>query len=81
MKNILNRIRKLESGAIGSEFCVCHLQRYEIYHQDLTSDSKTHEPQLKGEAVPDVCADCAKPIEKKQIIFRICDRDTPNRLL
>ncbi len=76
--NIRSRLKRMESGIVASdsEFCACHPQRCEIFHQDLTADAETNEPQLSGEPVPDVCADCGKPTEKNRITIRICDRET-----
>jgi hypothetical protein len=50
-----------------------------MYQADLSEDSDTSEPVLTGEPVPDVCADCRKPIEKRKIILQLCDHTTKDR--
>ncbi len=55
-----------------STICVCHPQQnFDVYILDLSEDSESSEPVLKGEAVPDVCPDCRKPTEKNSITVKI----------
>jgi hypothetical protein len=78
--NILNRLKKLETVTDDSTVCACFPQiRVEMYQADLSEDSDTSEPVLTGEPVPDVCADCRKPIEKRKIIVQLCDHTTKDR--
>lgn len=60
--------------------CECVSQiRYEIFRADLSEDSDSSEPVINGEPVPDICPDCRKPVEKRQIIFQLCDQTTKHR--
>ncbi len=69
--NLRNRLKKLERAGDDSTACACFPQiRVEMYQADLSEDSDTSEPVLTGEPVPDVCADCRKPIEKRKIIIQ-----------
>ncbi len=78
MNNIKTRIVKLEKSAQTGGFCNCKgsIMRTETYYADLTADAETHEPQLMGEIVPDVCVECRRPIEKHQITVQLCDHTT-----
>jgi hypothetical protein len=79
--NIRNRLKKLENEVIDdSTVCACYPQkRFEMWIADLGVDSDSSEPKLDGEALPDVCADCGKPVEKNKITVQLCDRTTPDR--
>ncbi len=78
--NLRNRLKKLERAGDDSTVCACFPQiRVEMYQADLSEDSDTSEPVLTGEPVPDICADCRKPIEKRKIIVQLCDQTTKDR--
>lgn len=77
--NIKNRLKKLEVGAnVGSEFCECFPKYTEIWQQTINEDSTDYtEPVLMGEAQPDFCEKCGKPVNKQQIIVCFGDLDNP----
>ena len=79
--NIRNRLRKLETEVIDdSTVCACYPQvRTELWIADLSEKSESSEPVLMGEAAPDTCPDCGRPIEKHKIIIQGCDHTTPER--
>jgi hypothetical protein len=75
--NIKNRVLKLEKVAKPGGFCSCrNVQKIETWTQDLTEDADDHEKRLMSREVPDVCDQCQKPIEKRQIILQLCDQTT-----
>jgi hypothetical protein len=79
--NLRNRLKKLERAGDDSTVCACFPQRVtEIQIQDLGEDAPLDsQPVLRGDPVPDVCADCRKPIEKRKIIVQLCDQTTKDR--
>jgi hypothetical protein len=79
--NILKRLRRLEAEkGVNSEYCKCLPQtRFEIYRADLSEASDSSEPVLQSEPLPDICPDCRKTVEKRQIIFQFCDQTTKDR--
>lgn len=78
--NIKHRLKKLENVIDDSTVCGCFPQRnFESYRADLSEDSESSEPVLMTEAVPDVCLNCRKPIEKRIIIFQFYDQTTKDR--
>lgn len=79
--NLRNRLKKLERAGDDSTVCECYPQRNtEIYTRDLGEDAPLDsQPVLTSEPVPDVCADCRKPIEKRKIIVQLCDHTTKDR--
>jgi hypothetical protein len=78
--NIRNRLKKLENEVIDdSPVCVCFPQFAETYMRDLGENSNGNELVLISEAVPDLCPNCRKIVEKNKIIVRICDQTTKDR--
>lgn len=78
--NIKNRLKKLEKTTDGANVCECpNVRRYEWLMADLSEDSDTSELFQDSEPIPDVCPNCRKPIEKRQIILQLCDNTTKDR--
>jgi hypothetical protein len=70
--NYRQRIMRLTNKAGG--FCNCkQTVKTETYIRDLTSDSDNPELRLLGRAVPDICPDCKRPIEKEVSTFQLED--------
>ena len=76
--NIRNRLEKLEkqNTAANSGFCACKKINAEVWQQDLTEETETTERHLLGDAVPDICPDCNKQIEKRVFILQLVDRES-----
>jgi hypothetical protein len=72
---------KLETDInLKSKTCRCLAQiKTELYKADLSESSKTDEPVLISEPLPDICPNCRKFINKQQIVLQFCDRTTENR--
>jgi len=80
--NLKTRLKKLEYSVIDdSTVCECFPQRNtETYTRDLGENAPLDsQPVLTSEPVPNVCADCRKPIEKRKIIVQLCDQTTKDR--
>lgn len=64
----------MENSLKQTKFCACKFtQKTENYWHDKTSDAKTNEPQLLGDAVAEICESCKRPIEKTKIIMQLVE--------
>lgn len=70
--SIKNRLSKLEKSSNGGEFCNCeNVPKTEVYLSGL--EAGDDEPRLSGDAVPDICRLCRKPISKLAIVVNFTD--------
>jgi hypothetical protein len=77
--NIKTRVQKLEQRTgVGSEVCTCFPRRnLETWRQSEIEKGVFTAPEIFGDAVPDCCDGCGKPIEKEILMLQFIKSTIP----